>query len=173
MALLSVGARVALALAAVAGLAACYQPTLRDCSVSCTSASDCAGDQVCGADGWCAAPAVAGHCDQAVDASGGDGAVDAPLDAATDTAIDAAAALRVVISGRGSVVLDLPGAECVGPPGDCTFGVMPGAMVTLTAVPDSPGHPFAGWTTPNCTAAVLSCTVTIDAAVVLVGAQFD
>jgi hypothetical protein len=170
---------LAVAAATAAALAACYQPTLRDCAVSCAGASDCAGDQVCGSDGWCAAPDVAGRCDQ-IDAStvdgggGGDGVVDAPIgDASTDAPVDAAATLRIVITGRGTVVTDLPLVECSGPPGDCSFPAMPGVMVTLTATA-TPGHPFVAWTTPNCNGnAGPSCTVTISAPVTLVGAEFD
>jgi hypothetical protein len=48
--------------ALIVALAACYSPTLRDCTLQCASAHDCAGGQVCGNDGYCAAPDVAGHC---------------------------------------------------------------------------------------------------------------
>lgn len=42
--------------------AGCYSPSLRDCTVTCAAASDCGGGQICGADGYCAAPSVAGRC---------------------------------------------------------------------------------------------------------------
>ncbi len=42
----------------VAYLAGCYEPELRDCTVHCTSASDCTGGQVCRKDGWCAMPEI-------------------------------------------------------------------------------------------------------------------
>jgi hypothetical protein len=48
--------------ALIVALVGCYSPTLRDCTLQCESPHDCAGGQVCGSDGYCAAPAVAGHC---------------------------------------------------------------------------------------------------------------
>jgi hypothetical protein len=59
---------IALALVAILA-AACYDPSLRDCAVACRNGGDCATGQICGDDGWCAAPAVAGRCDAARDAS--------------------------------------------------------------------------------------------------------
>jgi len=54
---------VIVAIAACA-LAACYDPVLRDCTIACASGDACAPGQVCGDDGFCAAPAVAGHCSE-------------------------------------------------------------------------------------------------------------
>ena len=183
MAVLALALRGGAALAAAAALVACYQPTLRDCTVSCASASDCAGDQVCGASGWCAAPDVA--CTLDPDAASGDSAspdggdVDAgepdamtPIDA--PVMIDAGAALRIVISGRGSVAGDYPGVSCQSPPGDCTYAIPPGTDVTLTAV-DGPGgsSQFSDWTTPNCMGGGRTCVVTITGPVTLVSVEFN
>ncbi|MBA3502412.1 MAG: hypothetical protein H0T65_18755, partial [Deltaproteobacteria bacterium] len=43
----------------LACLVGCYSPSVRDCTVSCANPNDCAGDQVCTTDGWCAAPETA------------------------------------------------------------------------------------------------------------------
>jgi hypothetical protein len=169
-----------LALAALAGLAAagCYRPEARDCTVSCSQPGDCLADQVCGDDGWCAAPEVAGRC-LASDGPRPDGArpdappVDAPP--ADAPPIDAAGAdLHVVVSGRGKIVVSPLDVECVGTqnmPGDCHFGVAPGSQVTLLPVTTHQNYPFAGWTTPNCEGSG-ACELTLEAPVTLVGASF-
>jgi hypothetical protein len=36
----------------------CYDPSLKNCTIECTSAGDCLGDQVCTSDGYCAATNV-------------------------------------------------------------------------------------------------------------------
>lgn len=45
------------------GLAGCYQPALRDCTVQCSEPDQCANDQVCLPDGLCAAANVL-RCDR-------------------------------------------------------------------------------------------------------------
>jgi hypothetical protein len=60
--------RRALVVLAFAGLAGCYDPSYRNCTVACAQASECSPDQICGADGWCAAPDVAGRCEGIRDA---------------------------------------------------------------------------------------------------------
>lgn len=65
-----------LAVLAVAVLAGCYQPSVADCTVTCTSETSCAEGQVCGADGWCAAPSIAGRCASVADAASIDGEPD-------------------------------------------------------------------------------------------------
>ena len=175
-----------LPLALVVTLAACYRPDARDCTVSCAGADDCVDGQVCGADGWCAAPGVAGSCG---DEPGDDAAVpshDAPEsreDAAPDAEVpDAAppdapgAELRVVVSGRGKVVIEPLGVECegmTGIPGDCTFPASPGLEVTLLPVDTHPQDTFAGWTTANCQDSPGACVLDVGAPVTLVGASFE
>lgn len=178
-------ARALAATLAATSLLACYQPTLRDCTVSCTGASDCAGDQVCGSGGWCAAdgvvcslePDAAATDGESVDARDPDARVDAAIDAATDAttdvAIDAGATLRIVISGRGSVAGDFPGVDCMGPQGDCSFSISPGTSVMLTAVDGPGGHMFVDWTTPNCMGMGRTCAITVTAPITLVGVTFN
>ncbi|MCE9572392.1 MAG: hypothetical protein K8W52_04485 [Deltaproteobacteria bacterium] len=173
MAVLIRRALVAGAVAALATLGACYDPTVRDCVVSCTGAGQCAGDQVCGADGWCAAPAVAGSCataDAAIPMI--DAAQDAPVDASP--MVDAASAtLRLVISGKGKIVSDQPGVQCTNNPGDCSFSIAAGTAVVLTAVNTNPNYTFVDWATPNCQGQGTSCTLTVAAPVSLVTATFE
>ena len=47
-------------------LAACYDPAVRDCTVSCGTAGDCAGGQLCSRDGFCVARTFIGSCTQHV-----------------------------------------------------------------------------------------------------------
>ncbi len=70
----------------VACVAGCYSPQFHDCTTQCSHSSDCVNGQVCGEDGWCAEPSIAGHCEQRVaanDAARSDGSrgSDAPPDA--------------------------------------------------------------------------------------------
>jgi len=175
--------RSALGLTAVAALAtvgACYEPSVRDCAVSCTGGDQCAADQVCRADGWCTAPGYTGSC--ATDAARPDAApddathLDGPTGDATDAGdpIDAGdATLRLVISGRGRIVSDQPGVECAGNAADCSFTVRVGTRVVLTAQNIHPNFQFVDWSTPNCMGQGMSCTLTVAAPLTLVGATYQ
>ncbi len=138
------------------GLGGCYAPDLRDCTVTCSAAGDCAGGQVCGADGFCAARDVAGSC--------GGGALDAGLDAAPRVM------LHVVVMGTGRV--DVVGASSCGDTGayDCLISV-PKGRVTLDAVVTVGDKPFDRWTTPNCTGQTSTCMFTANTSTT-VGAKF-
>lgn len=61
-------------LAAIAVTAACYDPTLRNCTVTCLGPGECAEGQVCGADGLCAIESIAGRCAAFLDGGVIDGA---------------------------------------------------------------------------------------------------
>lgn len=167
--------RAALLALVVLSWAGCYQPEVRDCTVSCAAPGDCASGQVC-ADGWCTAPANAGTCGAPpIDAEpqGSDAPDGVPPDAEPPDA--AAAVLHVVVQGRGKVVIDPLGVECVGAqgtPGDCTFPVTPGSMQTLLPLQTHPQSPFAAWTTDNCSAQAEACVLTMEPPGVLVGARF-
>jgi len=131
-------------------LAACYSPEARDCTVSCTAAKDCINGQVCGADHFCAAADVAGHC-SAVDAAvrPSDGRHDALQDA------DDEVTLTLMIMGHGTVAVDAI-TSC----GDnCKIKVPAGVMRTLTATPDDPDKPFQMWMNA-CSGTVPTCTLT-------------
>jgi hypothetical protein len=94
-------------------LGACYAPELPDCTVTCSGPSMCADDQICGSDGYCAAPEIAGSC------KGG------PV----------TLALRVIVEGDGTVLATDVG-DCHSEPdanGDCTWWLTPGTAVELRA----------------------------------------
>jgi hypothetical protein len=123
-------------------VAACYSPAERDCTVTCTAAKDCIGDQVCGTDHLCAAPGVAGHC------SATDAAV-APHDAMHDSEeedVDAPGAvfvtLTVNIGGMGRVSVGGT-ATCSMPM--CMFQVRAGQPLVLTATETNPDKMFQMW----------------------------
>jgi hypothetical protein len=162
------------ALAAAALLAACYQPTLRDCTVSCASPGDCASGQVCGADGMCAAPGVAGHCAMIAPDAGPphDGAVRDAIGAHPDAA--PTVRLTVIVMGKGSVVLD-DGSTCssVEPQrGNCSYDVAPGIVITAQATAIQLDQIFTRWTSMTCSGAPARCTFTPDMATTI-SARFD
>jgi hypothetical protein len=151
------GVLAGIAAAAGVALAGCYSPSLRDCTVSCSSTSDCATGQLCGADGMCASPAIAGRCG-AVDAGHGDAAL--PRDAAADATLppdaspDAGRTVRltVQIMGKGSVVLDGAGTCTSLDPdkGNCMYEVAAGVPLTAQATPITGTDPFAMWGSITC-----------------------
>ena len=123
--------------------AACYSPAERDCTVSCTAAKDCIGDQVCGADHFCAAPSVAGHC-SAVDAgvTPHDSKHDGEDSASADAASTIYVTLTVNIGGMGRV--DVQGlASCTMPM--CMFQVPAGQPLVLTATQTQTDKMFQTW----------------------------
>jgi hypothetical protein len=142
--------------AALAALAGCYAPALRDCTVSCELPSDCASGQVCGDDGMCAAPERAGKCVGAPDAA-------PPADAAPDAAMPDAPAtvsLHVTVGGKGSIVVDGRGTCSSLDPqkGNCTYDVTLGVQQRVRAVSIDPAQLFMGWTSPTCSGANAICT---------------
>ena len=116
-------ALIAASIAALGGVAACYSPELTDCTVTCSSADDCAGDQLCNG-GLCAASGV--DC--------GEVPPDPALpDAGPDPVIRVS--LRVEVDHVGKVVVVGIGT-CVNDEGEvetCQFNVPQGATLTLDA----------------------------------------
>lgn len=163
------------ALAAAALLAACYQPALRDCTVSCAAPGDCAAGQVCGADGMCAAPGVAGHCAM-VAPDAGPPRDAAPRDAIVDARPDAEATVRltVLVMGKGSVVLDgATSCSSLDPQhGNCSYDVAPGVAITAQATAIQADQMFARWTSETCSDASARCTFTPDVATTI-SARFE
>jgi len=139
-------------------LSGCYAPDLRDCTVTCGGATECASGQVCGADGFCAAPGVAGTC--------GAGGVDASVDAGQTVMV------RVMVMGNGQV--DIPGAgTCgmTGPP-DCVMQVPKNAHVVATAVTHDTNKPFDKWNSITCAGQDESCEFTAVLSVTTIVAKF-
>jgi hypothetical protein len=158
----------------------CYDPQLRDCTLTCNTQSDCAGDQVCGSDHFCAAPDIAGTCSSLPGDAGSkhrDAGVDTPkmADARPDAAPDAAthAELTVSIEAKGRVTMIGIGTCDEAPPqnGQCTFTVLLGSLVTASAQ----GYPdwrFDRWTTSACASTpIATCTFVFNAATPL-GVKF-
>ncbi len=152
-------------------LAGCYSPSLRDCTVACSSPGDCAGDQVCGNDGLCAAPGVAGQCGSLPNAPIDAGLVDAepieppPGDAMPpppDAPPGAMVSLRVQVEGRGSIVVNGIGTCSTETPqkGDCTYQVPTGVARTVRAVGVKPDEVFTRWASLVCAGQSSTCTFT-------------
>ncbi len=135
-------------------LSGCYAPQVRDCTVTCSGAKDCAGGQVCGTDGFCAAAGVAGTC--------GPGGVDAGVDA------EPRVVLHVQVENEGRV--DVDGASSCGGsgPADCMISVPRGPVVIRAVTLD---NPFDRWTTPNCAGQTTTCRFTASTSTT-VGAKF-
>jgi hypothetical protein len=156
--------------AALATLAGCYAPALRDCTVTCESPSDCASGQVCGDDGLCAVPQRAGRCSIPPDAAPVDAAPprDAPPDAPPTVT------LHVLVMGKGSVVVDGRGTCSSLDPqkGNCSYEVAAGAPQQVRAVMIDLTQLFAGWTSMTCAGQGAICTF-VPTAPTTVSAKFD
>ena len=171
--------RTGVAFIAVAAFG-CYEPTLRDCTLTCTAPSDCADGQVCGSDRLCAAPEIAGRC-SSLPGNAGSTDRDAGIDAATlpdarpDAAPDAATHVPIAISieGQGRVTVQgIGNCDKSGPQnGSCMFLVPVQQVITTQAQPYE-GQRFDKWTTPICQATTgTSCTF-VSASPVSVGVKF-
>ncbi len=160
-----------LGVAAAAGLAlaGCYSPSLRDCTVSCGSAGDCATGQVCGADGLCASPEVAGHCRAVVDAGTTDAAP--PRDALPDAG--RTVRLTVQIMGKGSVAVQGAGTCSSLDPdhGNCMYDVVAGVPLTAQANPIDGSDVFTMWSSFPCAGQGARCVFTPVAAT-MIAARF-
>ena len=142
-------------LVAVAAPAGCYAPSLRDCTVSCEAVSDCASGQVCGDDGLCAAPDVAGRC-ATLEVDAGT-TVDAGAD---DAAPDGAALVMLVvqIDGKGSV--DVAGRGVCSSTmmrGRCTYDIPFAVAQRVEAIAIDSKEPFVGWTSAVCAGQGAGC----------------
>lgn len=151
--------------------AGCYSPELRDCSVQCTTSTDCGGGQICGSDQYCASPERAGHCAQIAGPDGGadpDGRPDArpPRDAMIDAPIPIDAFvhpyLRLKVIGKGRIdaagigSCDTESANA----GDCRYDIDLGMPIDLHAEP-ADGYELDTWTSAICANAPgLDCTFT-------------
>jgi hypothetical protein len=173
------------ALVVVVALAGCYQPEVRDCTIACSFATDCADGQKCGSDGWCAAPPVAGTCDERrenpdampidaeppieIDAS----APDAQPDAMPDVVVK----LTVIVEGRGKVRISPLGEDCIGMNNtsvECgPFLLGFESVQHLVPLQEGGGSEWVGWTTDNCSAFPNECTLTLTAAETLVVGKFQ
>jgi hypothetical protein len=156
----------------VVASAGCYEPELRDCTLTCNEASDCASGQVCGSDHFCAAPDIAGKC-SSLPSDAGSNARDAGIDAAKLPDAATHGQLAVAIEGEGRVTVTGFGTCDKAPPqnGQCTYVVPLNASVTVTAQSHSDWY-FDKWTTAACAMTpVATCTFTFTTSTP-VGAKF-
>ncbi len=147
--------------ASTALLAGCYSPQLRDCVVACASADDCGPGQVCGSDGRCAVPEVAGSCSSIAPLP--DAGLDTPADAAIDMPPDGPplALLVVQIAGKGLVTVAGVGTcNYMAPAHTCTFPVVANTQVQLVASGLEDDR-FEKWQSINCTGQGATCTTTV------------
>jgi len=131
---------------------ACYSPDLRDCTVTCTGASECAASQVCTAEHFCAAPDVS--CAMPPDAP----LVPRDAPAGEDAPpIDALATgdLHVRIMDKGNIEVTGVGT-C---PEDCTYTVLLDMTLELRAIPGK-DREFERWTSAACSGADETCILT-------------
>ncbi len=160
---------------AIAG-GACYEPELRDCTLSCTAAADCADGQVCGSDHLCAAPEIAGTCATMPGGAGGTGRDAGVVDAKMpDTRPDAAThvPLAISIAGKGRVTVHGIGTCDASQPqnGSCVLAVPRLVPLTVEATPYREWR-FDRWTTAACAVvSINTCTFTPITATPL-GAKF-
>jgi hypothetical protein len=162
------GVLAATGAAALALLAGCYSPSLRECTVACAGPSDCAPDQVCGSDGMCASPEMAGRCTMEPDA--GQMPMPMPMPDRPDAGVPDAAApdaqvvvrLRVQIDGKGSVQIDgrAPCSSQDPSHGNCMYDIPLGVAQRVQATAIDPDDVFTGWTSLVCAGQGAMCTFT-------------
>jgi hypothetical protein len=154
---------------------ACYEPRLPDCTLACSSSSDCAPGQVCGAEGYCAAPEHA-CMPPSIGGPPADGPpppADAPADAGAPPDAPPKVLLRVRASGGGAVVVEGAGScDSDSQGGDCTYSVVAGLSIELRAVPHA-GRSFDRWTSLACAAQDQTCVLTLVSAFTEARARFQ
>jgi hypothetical protein len=79
--------RFAIACAVLAHIGGCYDPSVRDCSIECSSPKECAGGQVCSNDGYCVAPSYRGRCAHEAPSDATSKTIDAEEDATPDAPV--------------------------------------------------------------------------------------
>src|SRR5262249_36569119 len=121
----------------------CYDPDVRDCTVTCTRTVDCIAGQTCSAAGLCAAPGVTCH------SAAGDAADAGDAGDSGDSNVE----LKIEIDGPGSVALDGI-ATCAA---SCEQLAPMAQPVTAHAIA-GPKQAFDGWTTPPCVGQPATCT---------------
>lgn len=135
-------------------LGGCYSPAVRDCLVSCTSPGDCVSGQICGDDGLCAIPKMAGRCASLSSDAG------LPGDPTTNLDGSITVRLQVRITGEGSVAVEGRGtcSSQGSQRGDCTYDIAPGIVQHVQAIEIRMNEPFTRWTSTTCIGQSASCT---------------
>jgi hypothetical protein len=151
-------------------LAGCYSPEIRDCTVSCASPHDCVRGQICGRDGLCAAPEIAGRCPSALPDGGPSHDAGSSADATMTADAPATVSLHVQISGKGSVIVIGHGTCSSLDPqrGQCTYDIALGIPQTVLATDIQPSEAFSKWISATCDGQDARCTFTPAAATTVV-----
>jgi hypothetical protein len=152
---------------------ACYSPDLSECTVACSNASDCASEQVCGDDGYCALPGTA--CQALLDGVDAMTADAPPRDAAMP---DAPPTTNVTVRVRGEKQIGgkvvVPGVGMCETPDDkpktCLFVVTAGS-IELEAIPEAGGR-FEKWESMLCAGQGSICSETISSPTATISARF-
>jgi hypothetical protein len=150
----------------VLALVGCYAPDAPDCTLACTADSDCISGQACTTDHLCAGTNIA-TCGAQATTDGSVPGIDAGSDAGTPMV-----ALMIHIEKDGSV-RDSENHICNSPtniPIDCTFQVVTGDPLTITAFPNI-GKQFDKWMGPPCMGQLAMCHTT-PVGNIMVTAQF-
>jgi hypothetical protein len=136
-------------------LVACYEPDAVDCTIECSAGDDCGEGQVCGSDGFCAKPDVAGTCRSNQN--------DEPN----------SVTLVVTISGSGKVTVGDIGTcdSDDASQGSCMFAVTANVVQQLEAI-ENKDREFISWTS-TCSGSSTTCTVTPVTSLTQVGAKFE
>jgi hypothetical protein len=154
------------AVCVAAALVGCYDPDLRDCTVTCKLASDCAGDQTC----------TSGLCvDETTKSCAAPDRPDAgaKVDAMMSPPPPAMVMLHVTVNGKGTVTLDgnhLTMCVAIGDSADCMWNVTTAAAHVLDEAPQV-GRSFATWS-GACSGSATTCTLQLTADAT-VGAMFN
>ncbi|MBA3395710.1 MAG: hypothetical protein H0T89_23905 [Deltaproteobacteria bacterium] len=94
---------------------------MRECTVRCEVDGDCAPEQGCGVDGWCATPGQIGQCADVVTIGG---IFDGPDAIVVDAGLPADAMISDAAVADAPIAPDAPGPSCApGCPGSCQAGV--------------------------------------------------
>ncbi|MEO6773734.1 MAG: hypothetical protein ABI467_12070 [Kofleriaceae bacterium] len=146
---------------ALALVAACYSPDAPDCTLACTADSDCIAGQACTTDHLCAATGIAtcgahattdGNAATGSDAGGGSGSATYVM-------------LTLHVDGDGSASTS-DGQTCDNfpMPKDCTFEVVQGDPLTVTATPHV-AKQFDKWMGGPCDGQPATCQTTPNGAI--------
>lgn len=156
--------------------AGCYEPSLRDCALTCATDADCARGQVCSGGDFCAATGTTcAAFESPIDAltvtttdgttAGADAPVAPPPDASVPTpdAPSTNATLVVSVKNKGEVQVVGVGT-CMNDDQNstktCAYGVIAGAHLSAVASATAGGHPFVKWDDAQCHAQGSSCAFT-------------
>jgi hypothetical protein len=87
---------------------------------------------------------------------------------------DCAASLEVVVTGRGTLVVEPLGVECKSRRDGqaCAFDATVGMDVQVLVIESERDFVFTGWTTDNCDGESHECEFVLQAPATLVGARF-